>query len=100
MVQVATALAARLGIAIEAGCVTRTKTIPELKNVYDYDSRVRLLATAHAVQANIVDGKKILVFDDLYRSGATMNAVTEALYEQGRASEVYALTLTRTRSKS
>jgi hypothetical protein len=36
---------------------------------------------------------------DLFRSGATMNAITGALYDQGRARDVYALTLTRTRSK-
>ena len=39
------------------------------------------------------------VFDDLFRSGATMNAVTSALYDQGHARDVYALALTRTRSR-
>lgn len=38
-------------------------------------------------------------FDDLFRSGATMNSITVALHEQGHASDVFALTLTRTRSK-
>ena len=42
---------------------------------------------------------KYLLFDDLFRSGATMNSITVALYEQGHASEVFALTPTRTRSK-
>lgn len=32
------------------------------------------------------------------RSGATMNSVTALLYERAGAAEVYALTLTRTRS--
>ena len=39
------------------------------------------------------------MFDDLFRSGATMNSITVTLYEQGHASDVFALTLTRTRSK-
>lgn len=39
----------------------------------------------------------MLLFDDLYRSGATLNAVTRVLYEQARCSDVYALALTRTR---
>jgi len=38
------------------------------------------------------------LFDDLYRSGATMDAITTALYEQGKAADVFALTITRTRS--
>jgi len=44
-----------------------------------------------------VAGKAVLLFDDLFRSGATLNAVTRVLYEQGQCSDVYALALTRTR---
>ncbi len=33
-----------------------------------------------------------------YRSGATMNAITAALYDEGAAADVFALTITRTRS--
>ncbi len=36
--------------------------------------------------------------DDLYRSGATMDAITRALYDQGSAADVFALAITRTRS--
>lgn len=43
---------------------------------------------------------KILLFDDLYRSGATMNAITEVLYDEGYADDIYALTITRTRSRT
>ncbi len=46
-----------------------------------------------------VQGRSVLLFDDLFRSGATMNAITSSLYDQGTARDVYALTLTRTRSK-
>jgi predicted amidophosphoribosyltransferase len=45
-----------------------------------------------------VQGRRILLFDDLYRSGATMNAITAALYDEGAAADVFALTITRTRS--
>jgi len=39
------------------------------------------------------------LFDDLYRSGATLNAITQALKDKGKAKEVYALTLTMTRRR-
>ena len=39
-----------------------------------------------------------LLFDDLYRSGATMNEITTTLYDQGSAADVFVLTITRTRS--
>lgn len=92
-------LGRHLGIPVRNDAVTRTKDIPELKNVYDYDARIRLLADAHDVDASVVAGQSVLLFDDLYRSGATMNAITQALYEVGRAAEVFALAITRTRSK-
>jgi len=41
----------------------------------------------------------VLLFDDLYRSGATMNAIAAALLDEGGAADVFALAITRTRSK-
>lgn len=94
----ADALGKRLGIAVAPSAVERTREIPELKNVYDYGERIRLLADAHAVDRAQVQGHRVLLFDDLYRSGATLNAITVALYDNGGASDVFALTMTRTRS--
>lgn len=93
------ALGIRLDIPVSVGCVIRTKNLPELKNVYDYEQRLRLLDRAHDVDSALVAGRKVLLFDDLYRSGATMNAIAETLYNLGGASEVYALAVTRTRSR-
>ena len=93
----ATAISSRLGIPV-VDCVQRTRDVPQLKNVYDLDERLKLLDSLHAVDPAQVSGKRILLFDDLYRSGATMNAVTVALYELGKAADVCALTITRTRS--
>jgi hypothetical protein len=72
---IADMLAGRLGIPF-ADCVKRTREIPELKNVSEYDERIRLLAGIHNVDAVVVKGKRVLLFDDLFRSGATMNAIT------------------------
>jgi len=94
----ADALGKRLGIAVAPSGVTRTREVPELKNVYEYGERIRLLADAHAVDKAQVQGHRVLLFDDLYRSGATLNAITEVLYDHGGAAEVFALTITRTRS--
>lgn len=81
-------------------CVTRSRNIPQLKNVSDLDERTRFLTGAHAVDKAVTKGKKILLFDDLFRSGATMNAITTELYEKGKAESVHALTVTRTRSNA
>jgi predicted amidophosphoribosyltransferase len=97
---IAEMLGASIGIPVDRNGVTRVKETPELKNVYAYDERLRLLDGAHKVEASVVKGQKILLFDDLYRSGATMNAITTALYDEGAVADVYALALTRTRSRS
>lgn len=93
-------VADRLGINFAMDWIKRTRDIPQLKNVYDYDERIRLLQGAYVAEKLKVQGRRILLFDDLYRSGATLNEMTATLYDQGGAAEVFALTITRTRSGS
>jgi predicted amidophosphoribosyltransferase len=69
-----------------------------LKDIYDYHERLKLLQNNLSVANNIIGGKNILVFDDLFRSGATLNAATKVLYEEGKVARIYVLTLTKTRS--
>lgn len=93
-------LSRKLSIPNGVDAVAAVKEIPELKNVYNYDERLRLLQGVHVIRSPIVQGKRVLLFDDLYRSGATMNTITAALYDHGLAADVFALAITRTRSKS
>ena len=97
---IAEPLGRKIGIPIDSTAVVRVKEVPELKNVYAYDERIRALEDAHRVDASVVAKQRVLLFDDLYRSGATMNAITAALYDHGAVADVYALALTRTRSRA
>jgi hypothetical protein len=54
-----------------------------------------LLEVGHVVGIFIGETRQKV---DLYRSGATMDAITAALYDDGRVADVFALTVTRTRS--
>ena len=92
----AEAISRRLKIPL-ANCVTKTRNLPQLKDIFDLDQRAELLDRLHEVDRSVTCDKSVLLFDDLYRSGATMNAVTTELYESGKASSVFALTITRTR---
>jgi predicted amidophosphoribosyltransferase len=93
----AEALSNEVGIAL-ADCVTRGHDIPQLKNVTDLDERAKLLQGLHSVDKAVTEGRTVLLFDDLYRSGATMNSIAAELRDNGLAADVYALTVTRTRS--
>jgi predicted amidophosphoribosyltransferase len=90
----ANALGLKLGLPV-AHCLATTRDPLPLKNVNDLDERVRLIADLDALATS---GKSILRFDDLYRSGATMNEITTTLYDKGHAAGVFVLTITRTRS--
>jgi predicted amidophosphoribosyltransferase len=95
---VARGIGETLGIAV-ADCVVPSRETAPLKDVNDPAERAKLLQGLYTVDASLTRGKKLLLFDDLFRSGATMNAITEVLYQTGEAADVRALALTCTRSK-
>jgi len=95
----ASGLAAVLNLPLQ-NVVRRAQSPKQLKDVFDYHERIKLLENVHDVNGTGIRGKSVLLVDDLYRSGATLNAVTGALYEKGQAAAVYAFAPTRTRSAS
>ncbi|MCK4830536.1 ComF family protein [bacterium] len=96
---VAKGISGVVGIQLCTDCVVKVKETTELKNVYEFENRMEILKGAYAVVKREVAGRNVLLIDDLYRSGATLNAVTVALKDKGKAKEVYVLTLTMTRRK-
>ncbi len=99
VLEITKSLSSRLRIPFHDNVLVKTKETPELKDVYEYEKRMELLKNAFDVGSDVLNGKSILLLDDLCRSGATLNAVTEILYNQGNVRNVYVLTLTKTRSK-
>ena len=92
------AIATSLQIEFCPGSVRRTREVPQLKDVFGYDERWRLLSGLHEVDRARLEGRKVLLFDDLFRSGATVNSITAALYDDACVADVFALTVTKTRS--
>jgi predicted amidophosphoribosyltransferase len=97
VVTLAKGIGALLGIPV-IECVTTTRPATQLKGVLDRDERKKLLEGLHQVDAAHTNGKNVLLFDDLYRSGATMSAITDLLMTTGKAATVRVMTITRTRS--
>jgi len=90
-------IGAALGLPVVC-CITTTRPSAQLKGITDPEKRKEALDGLHDVDAKHVRSKNVLLFDDLFRSGSTMNAITDVLLKQGRAANVFALTITRTRS--
>ncbi len=94
----ASGIARLLGCDMCEDCVVKIKKTPELKSIYDYQERLEQLKDAYSVAPEKIGGCDVLLIDDLYRSGATLEAVATALRTSGKAGRVFTLTFTRTRS--
>jgi competence protein ComFC len=94
--EIASELSKKLQIPLDATSLKKTKTTPQMKDVGDFSARVTALETAFAVGGDL-EGKQVLLIDDLLQSGATMNVAARVLKKQGQVKAVYAIALTRTR---
>jgi len=97
VVEIAKAIGARLSKPMNEAAVTKIRDTPELKDVFDYQQRIKLLEGAFQIETDVVRGKRILLVDDLYRSGATATVVAQALLAGGAAT-VHMLAMTKTRT--
>jgi predicted amidophosphoribosyltransferase len=95
--EIAHELGRLLGLPVDKSSVRKTMATPELKNV-ELDQRLDLLGRAHSIDGSALRGRRVLLLDDLYQSGATLNAIARLLREAGGAFAVVALALTRARS--
>lgn len=100
LIAISRQLASNLGIGYDITSVRKVKETPELKSVDEMAEREAALADAFEVDGTVLAGRTVLLFDDLYRSGASLGAVARALTLQGRVAGVVALALTRTRSRT
>jgi predicted amidophosphoribosyltransferase len=92
------ALGKRRGVPVVADALVNSGS-EELKGITDPVARNELLEAALQLRPTaIFEGKRVLLVDDLYRSGATLRVATDILYRQGKAAQVSVLTMTKTRS--
>jgi len=96
---IASKLAKTLKKPYSGNAIQKTRKTGSLKNITDPEQRRDALEGAFEGDKAQLNGKRVILVDDLYRSGATANAVTLALLAAG-ASRVYFLAATRTRSNA
>lgn len=88
-----------LKLEVDNRTLKKVKSTSQLKDIEDADKRKEILKDAFDIESNIFEGKNILLLDDLFRSGETLNAVYDIVKNKGNAANVYVLTITKTRSK-
>jgi predicted amidophosphoribosyltransferase len=99
VIEIAEKLSNTIKLPVCIDSLVKVKKTPELKDIVDFEKRKEILEDAFNIQNDCIKGKNILLFDDLYRSGATLQIITGVLYNKGKVKNVYVLTLTKTRSK-
>jgi competence protein ComFC len=100
VLEVARVVCERTGIQLCDQCVKKIKSTEPLKDVFEFEKRAMILKDAFTIDRKLTEGKRLLLFDDLYRSGATVTGISQSLKSDGLAAAVFLLTLTRTRSRS
>ena len=102
VIDISRGISVGLKIPLFENILMKNRERPELKNIFDYHERLEILKDNFIIIDNfrLIKEKQILLFDDLFRSGATLNAATEVIYEKGKAHKIYVLALTRTRRLS
>jgi competence protein ComFC len=63
--------------------VEKIKKTSVLKVIDDVNLRYKELHGAFRIKDDSMANKKVLLFDDLYRSGETLKEITRVLYKQG-----------------
>ena len=96
--EIASLLAKGFDKKIDFNFLLKNRSTSQLKSMQDPQERERELSGVFSLgNPTLYQGKKILLVDDLYRSGSTLKEITRVLYEQGKVSNVYVVTLTKTR---
>jgi len=83
VVEIAKAIGTSLFVPVDLVAIVKAKDTPELKNVFGFKERTSTLKGASMVNEKAVRGRRILLVDDLYRSGATASNVAQALIAGG-----------------
>lgn len=97
--EIAKKVSSKLSITYDETYVAKVKSTSQLKEIKDINERRELVKGAYAISnPTLYAGRKILIIDDLFRSGTTLNELTATLYRDGNVNNVYVVTLTKTRS--
>ena len=87
----------KTGLLVRFRYLLKVKETPPLCSLDDPQSRRAQLRGAFRVLERSLAGKRVLLFDDVYRSGETLREATRVLYNEGKVKAVYVLVLTKTR---
>jgi competence protein ComFC len=98
--EIAVAIGQHRGVRVLSDFLAKRQGGQQIKNVDDLEQRERLLRESMHIQATYsIADTRVLLVDDLYRSGATLCVAADLLLKLARVNDVCVLTMTKTRSR-
>ena len=85
--ELAQGLAKCLGIPARPGALT-TQNTTTMKKLPSREQRIETLGGAISASSRLLSGKSVLLVDDLFDTGATLEIATKVAYNQGKAKTV------------
>ncbi len=96
---IAEELGKRNNVVVLKNVLIKSNGGTELKNVEEVEDRQELLKASMSLKEGVnLKDKNVLLVDDLYRSGTTLNVAADLLYDEAEVENVYVLTMTKTRT--
>lgn len=86
---------ARCGFAVCDSVVVRSKNTSTQTNLTKAERKLNVENAFSVVDKNVLKNKTVLVVDDVYTTGATLNSITQTLLKAG-AKQVYGATFAHT----
>ena len=96
---IASAIGQILELPVPVDYILKTRETIPLKGIDDQQRRHEALQDAFRVADERFAGAHVLLVDDLFRSGETLDAVAAILVSQGKVGKVSVVTATMTRSR-
>jgi len=97
--EIAKILGEELKIKVDYDYLLKIRPTSQLKSIVDPEERRKKLAGVFQVKDQRYADKKVLLFDDVYDTGATINEITQIINDRGHVNNVYVLAVTKTRTK-
>ena len=100
--ELANAFGRKLGINVVHDYIQKIKITQTLKSVETKAAKAKILRGVFKLNPDIEPervGENVLLFDDLYQTGATLSEITKTLNNEKQIRSIYVLTVTKTRTK-
>jgi predicted amidophosphoribosyltransferase len=98
VLEIAKGIAQATGLKFDFTYLNKIKNTSQMKNIQDIEYRKNIIDGAFKINDDRYQNMDILLFDDLYRSGSTLNEIAKVLKTQGKVRNIYVITITKTRS--